>query len=180
MSTTTGSLFEGELPDCLIVMTRKPRSHGYLAPDRWQNAQTGEVLHELSLNPVDFAIRTTEQVLSTLVHEMCHAWQFTLGEKPPRKGYHNREWAGRMEEVGLIPSDTGEPGGKRTGQSVGHYIDEDGPFAETTALLLDVGWAIPHIDLPNGGKEEGDPPPSTTAPSAAPTSGAKPACPWPA
>ena len=141
-------LFKGELPDCLIVMTRNPRSHGYLASNRWYSARTGGTLHELSLNPVDFAIRSAEEVLSTLVHEMCHAWQCSYGEKVPRKSYHNREWADRMEEIGLIPSNTGEPGGKRTGQSVSHYIDEDGPFAERAATLLDIGWAIPHIDLP--------------------------------
>ena len=28
-----------------------------------------------------------------------------------------------METLGLIPSDTGRPGGKRTGQRMGHYIE---------------------------------------------------------
>jgi hypothetical protein len=38
-----------------------------------------------------------------------------------------------MERVGLMPSSTGEPGGKRTGQKVSHYILADGPFARAFA-----------------------------------------------
>ena len=36
-----------------------------------------------------------------------------------------------MVEVGLIPSDTGEPGGKPTGQKkMSHYIDPTGKFIQ--------------------------------------------------
>ena len=34
----------------------------------------------------------------------------------------------KMEQVGLIPSDTGEPGGNKTGQHMSHYIDSNGQF----------------------------------------------------
>jgi hypothetical protein len=51
-------------------------------------------------------------VLSTLVHEQAHLWQHHFG-KPGRGRYHNREWAAKMVEIGLIPSATGEPGGKQ-------------------------------------------------------------------
>jgi hypothetical protein len=30
--------------------------------------------------------------------------------------------------IGLMPSNTGEPGGKRTGQQMTHYVIEGGPF----------------------------------------------------
>jgi hypothetical protein len=33
-----------------------------------------------------------------------------------------------MEEIGLMPSDTGQAGGKRTGQRVSHYVIEGGGF----------------------------------------------------
>jgi hypothetical protein len=52
-----------------------------------------------------------------------------------RYQYHNREWAAKMREVGLVPSDTGRPGGKETGQRVSHYIQPDGPFARALARL---------------------------------------------
>lgn len=140
-------LFDGELNDCLIVMARNPRTHGYLAPHRWDTGRGG-TMHELGMNPLDFATCTTEDVLSTLVHEMCHAWQFDAGEKKPRPKYHNKEWADRMEEIGLIPSHTGEPGGRRTGQAMTHYIDEDGDFLRATVRLVDEGWQVPYMDIP--------------------------------
>ena len=33
-----------------------------------------------------------------------------------------------MESVGLIPSDTGKPEGKKTGQKMTHYIEEGGRY----------------------------------------------------
>lgn len=65
--------------------------------------------------------------MSTLVHEMCHLWQQEFG-RPSRSGYHNEEWADKMAAVGLMPSRTGKPGGRRTGQQMTHYVIEGGPF----------------------------------------------------
>ena len=56
---------------------------------------------------------------------MAHVWQETMGE-PSRRGYHNRQWAEKMREVGLQPTSTGEPGGMETGQAVTHYIIPEG------------------------------------------------------
>jgi hypothetical protein len=42
------------------------------------------------------------------------AWQQDRGT-PPRRCYHNPEWADKMPDIGLIPSDTGEARGSRTG-----------------------------------------------------------------
>jgi predicted SprT family Zn-dependent metalloprotease len=74
------------------------------------------MVDELALNPDNFEDRTDEQIMSTLLHEMCHCWQYYFGE-PSRGGYHNREWASKMKEVGLHPSDNEKPGGKETGHS---------------------------------------------------------------
>ena len=82
----------------------------------------------LSFNPDSFESRTAEDVLSTLAHEMAHAWQHHFGT-PSRAGYHNVQWGGKMEEIGLMPSNTGKEGGGRTGQQMTHYIVDDGPFA---------------------------------------------------
>ena len=51
-----------------------------------------------------------------------------------------------MESIGLMPSNTGQPGGKRTGQQMTHYIIEDGQFAEAAADLLALGWGIQYVD----------------------------------
>ena len=48
-----------------------------------------------------------------------------------------------MFDVGLVPSDTGEVGGKITGQNMTHYIDDDGRFSVTCDELLKTGFLIP-------------------------------------
>ena len=40
-----------------------------------------------------------------------------------------------MIQVGLMPSDTGEAGGKRTGQSITHYIIPGGKFEQVFNTL---------------------------------------------
>jgi hypothetical protein len=36
-----------------------------------------------------------------------------------------------MEEVGLVSSDTGQPGGKKTGQFMTHFVDPNGLFLKS-------------------------------------------------
>src|SRR5712691_4050329 len=133
-------LFAGQLPPCLITMQRKNRTYGYFSGERW-NDQAGAITDEIALNPAHFATRSTEAVVSTLAHEMVHLWQHHCG-KPSRSGYHNKEWAAKMEAIGLVPSDTGAPGGKRTGQHMSHYVQEDGPFQRAYLDLAGKDGAI--------------------------------------
>jgi len=129
-------LFGGELPPCLITLQRKARSHGYFANDRFGHRSDEEQrTDELALNPDTFLGRSDKDILSTLVHEMCHCWQQHFG-KPSRTGYHNTQWAAKMIEVGLMPSDTGLEGGKQTGQRMTHYIVEGGAFEVAADELL--------------------------------------------
>jgi hypothetical protein len=72
---------------------------------------------------------------------MTRHWQQLYG-KPGRRGYRNREWARKMVEIGLMPSRTGKPGGKGTGENVGHYIRKDGSFYQACKQLLDTGFRI--------------------------------------
>jgi len=134
------ALFHTTLPPCLITMQRKNRTYGYFCGDRWAN-HAGTVRDEIAMNPVHFVSRSVEEVLSTLVHEMVHLWQHH-GGTPSRSGYHNGEWADKMEAVGLVPTDTGKPGGKRTGQRVTHSIQEGGPFAKASQQLLTEGFMV--------------------------------------
>src|SRR5262249_32476554 len=112
----------------------------YFSAERFVGRTDQAAAHELALNPDHFG-RTDEDILSTLVHEMCHVWQQTHGT-PPRKSYHDREWAAKMKGVGLYPSHTGERGGKETGQKVSHYIVENGPFAQSVARLKATGFEL--------------------------------------
>lgn len=134
-------LFGGSLPQCLITYQRHRKARGYFSGDRFALRNDDEqTTDEIALNPAAFG-RSDEGILSTLVHEMCHLWQHHSG-KPSRNAYHNKEWGRKMIEVGLIPSATGQPGGKQTGQSVSHYIVPGGPFETTTRELLATGITL--------------------------------------
>ena len=119
-------LFSGRLPSCLITMQRRNRTYGYFAGRRFTTRDGVEVTDEIALNPSRFAECSTEETLATLVREMVHLEQEHFGT-PSRPGYHNRKWAERMGAVGLIPTATGEPGGKQTGQRVGHSSSRADP-----------------------------------------------------
>ena len=120
------TVFGGGLKPVILNFSRRAKTLGFFAPERWQR-DGGEKAHEISLNPAYLATRKPRDVASTLVHEMVHLWQETFG-KPGRRGYHNAEWATKMQSIGLMPSATAAPGGARVGQSVSHYVVEGGPF----------------------------------------------------
>jgi hypothetical protein len=140
-------LFGGTLPQVLVTLQRHARTYGYFSPERFSGRIAKTAVHELALNPDNFTERTDAMILSTLVHEMCHVWQQTYG-KAPRRGYHDRQWAGKMREIGLQPSTTGEEGGAETGQSVSHYIVLEGRFAKAYAKLAETGFQLHWQSIP--------------------------------
>jgi predicted SprT family Zn-dependent metalloprotease len=139
------ALFESDLPEYVITWQRKRNSRGYYASGRFKAKDSDAVVDEVALNPTYFDQRTTKEILSTLVHEQVHAWQKRHGE-PSRTGDHNAEWSDKMEELGLIPSSTGQPGGARTGQAVSHYIEAGGRFDRACDELLSQGFTIEFAD----------------------------------
>jgi predicted SprT family Zn-dependent metalloprotease len=147
-------LFDNALPPCLITFQRKSNTRGYFSGDRFQASSSEDKTDEIAMNPQTFEGRTTKEVLSTLVHEMVHLWQHHYGN-PGRSSYHNREWANAMIQIGLIPTDTGEIGGRQTGQKVTHVIEENGLFSEHADELLDDGFEIPYYDAtqPSSGRK---------------------------
>ena len=136
-----GKLFANRLPLCIITMHRHKGAYGYFWARTWADAEGKTITDEIALNPDHFRRLGSQEVLSTLVHEMCHLEQHHFGD-PSRAGYHNKEWARMMEAVGLIPSSTGKPGGKKTGQHMSHYIAEAGPFDRACRSLLAKGGAL--------------------------------------
>ncbi len=76
-------LFDGQLPDVILNFSRMANTHGFFAPERWEDHQKVRS-HEISLNPHTLG-RSPKEVLATLVHEMCHLWQESFG-KPSRSG----------------------------------------------------------------------------------------------
>ncbi len=147
------ALFGGKLPPCLITMQRYKGAYGYFSGGRFASASSPEeITDEVALNPNHFAARSAASVLSTLAHEMVHLWQHHFGT-PSRTGYHNKEWAAKMREIGLIPTDSGEPGGKETGQSITHYLEAGGSFERACSAFLATGTAILYQDRAREGEE---------------------------
>ena len=158
-------LFNSNLPNCIITTQRHRGAAGFFAPDSYIQRKFDEdgdmiapeyTVHEIAMMPDVMFDRTDRQVLSTLVHEMCHLWQQIRG-KPSRNGYHNREWAKKMEQIGLMPSSLGEldvrnpdlpedkkltEQGTATGQAMSHYIIPDGPFDTACRELLNSGFQL--------------------------------------
>lgn len=127
-------LFDNTLPDCLFTLQRIKSTFGYFASDKFINID-GKKTDEIALNPSYFPVIPLLEILQTLAHEMVHQWQKHHG-KPGRSRYHNKEWAQKMESIGLMPSDTGQPGGKRTGDSMADYPIENGLFLKICEELL--------------------------------------------
>ncbi len=127
------ALFEGKLPDVILAFATHKKSYGYFIASRWRSGESDVRVGEIALNP-DFLERTERDVAATIVHEMVHLWQHAFG-RPSRRGYHNAQWADRMEAIGLMPSATGEPGGARVGQRMTHYVIEGGRFAQAFDAL---------------------------------------------
>lgn len=134
-------LFDGSLPQVLVTLQRHAGARGYFSPKRFMGRAKDTTAHELALNPDTFGDRTDEEILSTLAHEMAHVWQETHG-KPPTRCYHDKQWAAKMKEIGLQPTDTGEPGGKETGQKVTHYIIPGGPYERAFSILKGKGFRL--------------------------------------
>lgn len=142
-------LFSGELPACLITMQRHRNAKGYFCAEMFESRgeEDKHRIHEIAMNPTYFYERSDEDILSTLVHEMVHLWQQEKG-KPSRGRYHNSEWADKMEDIGLIPSDTEEEGGARTGPRMSHYIDKDGRFKMYIDIFIEQNEKLNYQDRP--------------------------------
>lgn len=134
------ALFEGSLPYCMITLQSVKRTFGYFSSKRYGN-HSGETADEICLNPSYFAVIPLTEIMATLVHEMVHLWQAHFGD-PGRGRYHNDEWANRMESIGLMPSSTGRPGGKRTGDRIADYPIVGGRFLDACRSLLTTDFKI--------------------------------------
>ncbi len=90
--------FDGKLkPGLLNFRGRHKRNMGLFWPKKWARADGG-VTHEIALNS-EVLLRPLMETFGTLVHEMCHQWQEDFG-KPPRGGYHDRQWGSKWSLSG--------------------------------------------------------------------------------
>lgn len=136
------SLFDEKLPGVVITLQRKSQTVGmYRQASFEERGVHGQRLDEIAINPDAYVGLPDIEVWQALVHEMCHQWQFHFG-KPSRKSYHNREWADKMQAIGLIPSSTGEPGGAKVGQTMYDYVDDEGAFRACVLELRKSGLEL--------------------------------------
>lgn len=141
-------LFGNKLPLCMITLSRQHDTDGYFSANQFVNlegADKGLTCHEITLNPMYFAIRSIPENLSVMVREMVSLLQLLEG-KPPRRRYRNKEWAEMSEGIGLMPSDTGKPGGKRVGDNVKTYIIDGGAFDIASSKLVDSEFKLSWVD----------------------------------
>lgn len=138
------ALFGNILPYCLITLQREKHTMGYFSSDRFAN-RSGRKTDEIAINPSYFAVCGVDEALQTLVHEMCHLWQHHFGS-PGRGRYHNKQWADFMENIGMMPSHTGAPGGRRTGDKIADYIIPGGPMEASIVDLKGEGFELQWMD----------------------------------
>lgn len=138
-------LFDNTLPPVIFTVNRKKSLVGCFSFERWVDG-AGVKQHEIGMNPQHISRLPLIEVFQTLVHEMVHEKQFCFG-KPSRGGYHNKEWANDMISVGLMPSTTGKPGGKVTGQGMSDYPMPNGKFMKATvAFMQEKGVELPLVE----------------------------------
>jgi len=134
-------LFDGSLPTPLICVRPGIRAPAWLSTDRWRDNE-GTSVFELAINADLLAQASWLALMQTLVFQQCRLWQVIHGD-PSRPGYYNSEWANKMEEIGLMPSSTGRPGGKRVGQGMSCYVMSDGQFLAACAHLATAPLELP-------------------------------------
>lgn len=138
-------IFDSKLPNCLITLQRgNNKFYGYASYGRFTSGE-GIKIDELAMNPSYFGVRSIKETLSTLCHEQVHIWQYHFGTIS-RNGYHNKEWADKMESIGLMPSHTAQKGGKRTGDRMSHYVIKGGLFDRVCDELITKQFCLSWID----------------------------------
>jgi len=144
------TLFNSELPSVMFSIQRQKNVMGYFSSQRWGDNKRGQnskkTCDEIAINPDYVGRSAIIELFQTLVHEMAHQWQFCFG-KPSKRAYHNKEWANKMIEIGLMPSDTGKVGGKITGEKMNDYPIEGGEFLKQSIALLESNkFSVPWVD----------------------------------
>ena len=144
MRFLNAELFGGRLTPILLVLQRKARYLGYFSFERWTDAR-GHRIHEIAINPSFLATSNLLSLCQVMAHELTHQRQFEQG-RPSRRSYHNAEFSRMMEEIGLITSTTGFPGGQRTGERMSDYVIYGGPFHLAARQLATADFLLPWVD----------------------------------
>ena len=133
---------------CCLAYKDSASVMGYFSSKRWGNNKKSsdtQTCDEISINPDYVGRSALIELFQTLVHEMTHQWQYHHGQ-PSKRSYHNKEWAHKMEKIGLMPSSTGRVGGKKTGEKMNDYPISGGLFINECMALIKKDFSLPWID----------------------------------
>ena len=115
-------LFDGRLPPVMLQLRNKPGCYGYFQPNKWSD-RDGRLIDVITLDSETATDRPLEELLSTLVHEMAHAYVFHCTNGRASTGGHGPQWRKEMERIGLPPVRIGLKWKHAT-----HSIDPNGSF----------------------------------------------------
>ena len=132
------------LPHVIVTLIMSRRRYGHFVPDVWGKAEAEtNSASEIALNLSKS--REPKEIYGTLVHEQVHLAQAKLPHifgQSGKRGYHNKAFARVMKRIGLMASNTGEPGGKETGRQMTHYVIEGGAFDVACRRFVEQGATV--------------------------------------
>lgn len=132
-------LFDGRLEPCLITLRARVQL-GYFSPYRFRHSDARRSFaHEIALNPEEFGVHTIEECLSTLVRMQVHQIQHQERTRG-RRGYENRDFAGRMSALGLGIRKAGEGDTPSFRERHLHFIIPGGRFSQVAREIIDDGF----------------------------------------
>lgn len=112
------TFFENELSRPTITIQSTPRAYGHfsLREDTWVSKLGGT--HEINIGAGTLS-RPIEEVVSTLLHEMVHYFNYERGVQDCSRGntYHNRKFREEAERRGLIVEHSDKYGWSHTSPS---------------------------------------------------------------
>ena len=110
--------FESELSRPTITIQSTPKAYGHfsLREDTWVSKLGGT--HEINIGAGTLS-RPIEEVVSTLLHEMVHYYNYERGVQDCSRGntYHNRKFREEAERRGLIVEHSDKYGWSHTSPS---------------------------------------------------------------
>lgn len=110
------------------------KSAGYYEFDKYKD-NLGNIFSLINITPKILA-NNLYYVMSFLIHEMAHHYQYHFGIKKGKKSdYHDKEFSKIMENMGLMCCSI--PDGKKTGRRMSHTIIKGGKFELLTAFAPD-------------------------------------------
>lgn len=97
--------FDGEVEEPIITIQSTPRAYGHVTVAKSWHRADGEQRHELNLGAGTLD-RPIENVVATILHEMCHLYNIQNGVKDCSRGgqYHNKKFRDAATARDLIIS----------------------------------------------------------------------------